>query len=318
MSTLNVLLVAEEAAGARALQLVARSGHHVVGVVTSSRQHADGAGPAAAAVRADVPVLPAQVANEALVETLRRERVDLLLNVHSLRVLPAEVLAVPRIGCFNLHPGPLPRYAGLNAPCWAIYEEATRYGCSLHWMTPKIDAGPIAYAAEFDVAPRETGLSLSVKCVRYGLPLVEQLIADAGASGRAAIPAHEQPAAERRYLRRGPPENGDVPWQEPAARVDALVRASNFEPLPSPWGKPRTSVDGVEVSVMRVRSTQLAADAAPGTIRESIGGDVHVAARDEWVAVEEVEVEGQRVPPAAVLQPGRRCRRATSHIAADP
>lgn len=313
MSTLNVFVAAEEAAGARALQLIAGAGHRVVGVLTADKRPSGAAGTAASAQRMGLPVLAAEeVDNVMLGEVLRREDVDLLVNVHSLRILPPDVLTVPTIGCFNLHPGPLPRFAGLNAPSWAIYEGAKRYGSSLHWMTPEIDAGPVAYATQFEIDARETGLSLSLKCVRYGLPLVARLLAAAAASGRAAIPAHEQPLSERRYLRRGPPAGGHVPWGESASRVDALVRASNFDPFPSPWGTPQTFVDGDRISIRRVARTQLPADGAPGTIGESVDGGVHVAGRDEWVLVEEVEVGGQRLAPAAVLTAGRRCQPAAT------
>jgi methionyl-tRNA formyltransferase len=315
---LSVFLAAEEAAGSRALGLVVRSGHRVAGVLTADRRRGGAGGTAASARRAGVPIVAAEeIDDETLAEIVRRERVDLLLNVHSLRILAPDVLTAPTIGCFNLHPGPLPGFAGLNAPSWAIYEGATRYGCSLHWMTPEVDAGPVAYAAEFDIDPGETGLSLSLKCVRYGLRLLERLLVDAAASGRAAIPAHEQPA-KRRYLRRGPPSGGYVPWAEPAACIDALVRACTFDPFPSPWGAPVTCVAGTRVSIRRVSRTHVPSQAAPGTIGDSVEGGVRVAAGDEWVLVEELETDGVRAAPATVLNPGGRCQPAATaeHLSA--
>jgi methionyl-tRNA formyltransferase len=310
--TLSVFLAAEEAAGARALGLVVGAGHRVAGVLTADRRRGGAGGTAASARRAGVPIVAAEeIDDETLAEIVRQERVDLLLNVHSLRILPSEVLAVPTIGCFNLHPGPLPGFAGLNAPSWAIYEGATRYGCSLHWMTPEVDAGPVAYAAEFDVDARDTGLSLSQKCVRYGLPLLERLLTDA-ASGRAAIPAHEQPQSKRRYLRRGPPSGGYVPWAEPAGRVEALVRACTFDPFPSPWGTPVTCVDGTRVSIKRASRTQVPSETEPGTIGDPVDGGVRVAAGDELVLVEELEVDGARAAPATVMHLGERCQPAAT------
>jgi len=68
--------------------------------------------------------------------------VDLLLNIHSLYVTAREILQTPKIGCFNLHPFPLLRYAGLNPVCWALYDGETTHGVTLHGMTAEIDAGP--------------------------------------------------------------------------------------------------------------------------------------------------------------------------------
>lgn len=305
MPTLRVFLAAEEAAGARALSLLARSGHEVVGVLAGARRFGRGSVTAAAAARAGIEVVPADSVDDAALATLLDERrADLLLNVHSLRILGAAVLARPRIGAFNLHPGPLPRYPGLNAASWAIYEQEPTFGCSLHWMTPAVDAGPLAYAASFDVDPFETGLSLSLKCVEQGLPLVERLLVDAAAG--KPIPAHAQTGAERR-LPPGPPDDGWVPWAAAGARVDALARACAYAPFPSPWGWPRTRLGASEIAITRLRRTGTPADAAPGTVGRVAEEGVLVAARDEWIVVDEVVVAGERREPASVLPAGARC-----------
>ena len=73
---------------------------------------------------------------------MREQGVDLLLNVHSLYLIARRtVVAAPRIGSFNLHPGPLPEYAGLNTPSWAIYNGEREHGVTVHWMEPGVDTG---------------------------------------------------------------------------------------------------------------------------------------------------------------------------------
>jgi UDP-4-amino-4-deoxy-L-arabinose formyltransferase/UDP-glucuronic acid dehydrogenase (UDP-4-keto-hexauronic acid decarboxylating) len=302
VQTLRVFLAAEEGAGTRALQAVTAAGHQVLGLLCSAAP----GGPAALARSAGIPVLGPETRNEELAAEVRRARIDLLLNVHSLRILGPEVLEAPAIGCFNLHPGPLPRFAGLNAPSWAIFEGEARYGCSLHRMTAEVDAGPLAYAATFEVAPRETGISLAVKCTKRGLPLLEALLKDVAADPRA-IPSQEQDLAARRYLHPGPPCEGQVPWAAPAARVDAFVRACTYDPYPSPWGTPATSVAGRTVGIKRLSPTGRAATEAPGTVGEARDGAVEVAAADEWLLIEEVRVDGEAARPADVLPPGARC-----------
>ena len=302
-----MFLAAEEGAGARALGAALGAGHEVVGVLAEGASSAGGV-VAAAARRAGVALLPAEsTSQEELAALIRRARVELLLNVHSLRILDEEVLAAPAIGCFNLHPGPLPTYAGLNAPSWAIYRGETHYGCSVHWMTNEVDAGAVAYAAEFEVGPRETGVSLGAKCVRHGIPLVERLLAAAAEGGRSSIPAFEQDRSRRRYFRHGPPAEGWVPWAEPAARVDALVRAATFDPFPSPWGPPRTVVDGVTVAIRKTEPSSLDVDADPGTIGQAREDGVPVAAGAGWVLVRDVVVDGVAQPAADALPSGARC-----------
>jgi len=181
----NVALVAEEAAGVQALRAVVDAGHRVAGVLTSSAAAASGAarrGATVAGVAADlgVPVWPAHlVRSPELAEILRDLTVDLLLNVHSLHVVHPAVLRAAAIGSFNLHPGPLPRYAGLNAPSWAVLHGESAHAVTVHWMTPGIDTGPVAYEATFALTEEDTGLTVSARCVRLGVPLLRRLLDDA-------------------------------------------------------------------------------------------------------------------------------------------
>lgn len=297
---LRVLLVAEEAAGARTLALVREYGHEAVLAVTTP-----GSVPvAAAAAAAGVPVAaPTVLRDPAFAAEVRAARVDLLLNVHSLVILRAEIVDAPRIGSFNLHPGPLPGYAGRDAPSWAILGGATDYGCTVHWMDAEVDTGPIAYASAFPVEPHETGLSLNSRCARTGLELVRLLLRDA-AAGPAEIPATRQPASGRRLFRRGPPADGIVDWRAPAVAIERFVRACDFQPWPSPWAPaPRTWLDGAELRLLRARATDTAADAAPGTIAVD-RGIARVCAGDAWLSVEAVAAGGRTMRAAEALAAG--------------
>ena len=303
---MNVLLVAEESAGIQTLRMLARTGHRIVGVLTAPPTRGGGATVASVAETLDVPVLPSKrVKDPELAGWMREQEVDLLLNVHSLYLIHGDVVAAPRIGAFNLHPGPLPRMAGLNCPSWAVYEGEPRHAVTLHWMEAGIDTGDIAYEAAFDLSEKDTGLSVSVRCVREGMPLVAQLLEDA-ARGRDAIPRKRQDTSLRRYYGREAPDGGRIVWSRPARELVGLVRASDYSPFPSPWGQPRASLDARPVAVTRAARTGEPAADAPGAVADAPDGAVRVAAGDEWVLVERVQLNGKPVAAAEVLRPGMR------------
>lgn len=301
---LNVLLVADEAIGARALGLVAAAGHQIVYAITSDDQAAPTAKAARAAGIAVLP--PGALDDPGLADRLRARAVDLLLNVHSLVIVRAEILRTPRIGGFNLHPGPLPRYAGLNVPSWAIYNGETRFGCTLHWMDSQIDTGPIAYATEFPISAHETGLSLSATCAREGLALLERLLA--AASEPSTIPKRRQDHTARTFFRRLPPNGGSIDWAGPATQVERFVRACDYGPFASPWAPaPRTwNATGTEVRVLRATAREEQPDVSPGSVADADGDAAVVAAADGWVTVERVLVDGRVEAPSSVLRPGTR------------
>jgi methionyl-tRNA formyltransferase len=296
----RVLLVAEEAAGIQVLRRVADSNHELVAVLTAPPTRGGGATVASVADGLGVCVLPSERVREAALGGWIRDRqVDLLLNVHSLFVAHEDVVRAPLIGSFNLHPGPLPEYAGLNAPSWAIYHGETRHAVTVHWMEPGIDTGAVAYERSFEIGEAETGLSLSVRCVREGLPLIEQLLEDAD---RGRIPAHPQDLSRRHYYGREAPQGGRIEWDRPARQIVAFVRACDYFPFPSPWGHPRARLDGREVAVLKAAPTGEPASAEPG----SVGSAAKVAAADEWVELRRLSTDSQVVDAADLLQTGQR------------
>ncbi|MGA8150820.1 MAG: methionyl-tRNA formyltransferase [Terriglobales bacterium] len=302
---MNVVLAAEESAGSQILRTLAGSKHHLVAVLAAPPK----AGVAAASVwnvarDLGCETWPAElVKNPSLGERLRSRQVDILLNVHSLYVIDKDVLAAPRLGCFNLHPGPLPRYAGLNSVSWALFRGEQTHGVTVHRMDLAIDSGPIAYQSCFPIEPEDTALSLSLKCAREGVALMLHLL-QAADSGGTSIPSLPQDPTMREYFGKEVPEQGWVSWSWPACKVLNFVRACDYFPFPSPWGHPRTSMGVQEFALVKASRTGLSCDAPPGTVGDATDSGVYVACRDEWILASKLLVNGRYLPAREVLRSG--------------
>lgn len=305
---LTILLVAEEGAGIEILKTLEQSGHKVAMILTSPPD-----APAAAvwpyAEKSGHRLLPARtVKDPSFAETIRAEGIDLLLNVHSLYIIKAPILEAPRIGSFNLHPGPLPRYAGLNAPSWALYRGEPRHGVTVHHMLAGIDTGPVAYQALFDIQERDTALSVSLRCVKEGLKLMEALVATAAADP-GSIPKIEQDLSQREYFGKEIPEGGALSWDRPAQDVARFIRAFSYHPFRSPWGHPRARLGAREIGIIKAAATADPTDAPPGTVAAGAGNSVRVACADAWLTVNLVHEGGKNSAAAEVLKPGDRLTR---------
>jgi methionyl-tRNA formyltransferase len=310
VTELRVVIAGQESAGVRALELVVAHGHRVLAVLADRRDEPSTVvGAAAAADRLGIEVRdPALVRETAFASWLHEQSVDLLLNVHSLHLASDAVVGAPRIGSFNLHPGPLPSYPGLNAPSWGIYDLALSFGCTVHWMDAGIDTGPIAYAARFPIGDRDTGLTLTTRCVREGLPLLARLLDDAADGGARRIPRVEQDG-ERIERGPGPPHEGRSPWSLPAERIAAFVRACDYGPFPSPWGRVRVKLAGADLAVTRATADGAEAppSAQPGDVLRVEDDDVLVAAGERTVLrISRLEVDGAARAAAEIV--GRRAR----------
>jgi methionyl-tRNA formyltransferase len=197
-----------------------------------------------------------------------------------------------------------PRYAGLNSVCWAIYHGEKEYGVTLHKPGTEVDAGPIVYQEAVGIDDEETGLTLTAKCVRIGIPLVMRLLE--AAAQPTNIPLVPQDLSKRQYFGREVPGNGHLSWNRPARRIDRFVCASDFFPFPSPWGVPRTRLRDLTLGIAKVRLTARRADVPPGTVRARTDEGLEVACADEWVLVRQVFAGGRYIPAKQVLKIGDR------------
>jgi methionyl-tRNA formyltransferase len=304
---MNVLLAGEESAGIQTLKALARSDHRIVAVMASpAKKSLSSSTLWQVAERMGLPTWPASLVKDpAFAGRIRDAEVDIILNAHSLFVMHGEVVEAPRIGSFNLHPGPLPRYAGLNVVSWAIYRGERTHGVTVHKMAAGIDTGPIVYQSLFDIEGADTALTLYAKCTKEGAALLLRLL-ETASRDENAIPLLPQDLTRRQYFGGEIPENGCVNWSRQASEIVNLARACDYYPFPSPWGSPRARLGEREIGVVKARLTGESCNAAPGTIGRIAWPAVQVACADEWIWLDKALIEGKYLPAADILQPSAR------------
>ncbi|HSG56484.1 MAG TPA: formyltransferase family protein, partial [Paracoccaceae bacterium] len=144
MSSFSAVLIGNESLTLNCGQVLLDAGHRLVAVVTRCPNVTDWAN--GAGLRVEVP-------GKDLAQRLAGVECDWLLSIANLDMLPADVLALAGKGAVNFHDGPLPRYAGLNAPVWARIAGEARHGITWHLIGGGVDEGDILLQRMFDIAP---------------------------------------------------------------------------------------------------------------------------------------------------------------------
>ena len=131
---------------------------------------------------------------------------DIMTSVRFSNVFKPQTIEIPRLGTFNIHPGALPKYAGLFPSFRALLNQERQIGCTLHRVDRKIDGGPILGIGWTQVQP-ERGLLWHVfKSYYAGLDLfVDVLPKLASGGGVEEVP---QDVTKREY--RSLPQAEDV------------------------------------------------------------------------------------------------------------
>ncbi len=145
--------------------------------------------------RAPVEVIAAL---DATTQTRLRELApDVVVVARFSHIFDAAAIAVPRHGLINIHPGRLPRHAGLHAPLRSVIDDAAHFGCSVHWIAPGIDTGPILAIHDAPIDPRRCLLDQTADLYPLAIPTVRATL-DACAAGHRP-PGTPQDLSRRRY-----------------------------------------------------------------------------------------------------------------------
>ncbi|MCB0404433.1 MAG: phosphoribosylglycinamide formyltransferase [Bdellovibrionales bacterium] len=96
----------------------------------------------------------------ALLERLTALRPDLICLAGYMRIIGDEILEKFGDRMLNIHPSLLPKYRGLNALKQALDAGEKKAGCTVHWVIPAVDAGPIVLQRELPILDNDTEASL--------------------------------------------------------------------------------------------------------------------------------------------------------------
>ena len=89
---------------------------------------------------------------------------DLIVSAFFDQILQAEIIATPKIGVINVHPGLLPQNRGPFPSFWALHDGETSSGASIHWITDTtIDTGALIARRNIPIEMRESVLALECR-----------------------------------------------------------------------------------------------------------------------------------------------------------
>ncbi|WP_191270419.1 amino acid adenylation domain-containing protein, partial [Nocardiopsis terrae] len=239
-----------------------------------------------------------------LVETLSRQSFDFLFSIINFRILPPEVLALPRVGALNFHDGPLPGLAGSNIASWALYEGVARHAATWHVMTEEVDAGTVVAERWFPVRELSTALSLTYETAQVGVDLFTEM-APLIAEGRLPDPVRAAEGRKGRFFARADrmADGGIVHSGTTAAEAGRLSKAMDFGSFPNPVGVPAFVTAQDAVFVGQIRSLGRDEEYRRSTTLAVTDSQIRIAAPDaDMVLSEFTTTEGDTVSGRGAAQ----------------
>ncbi len=167
------------------------------------------------------------------------------------KILPKEILDIPRLGTIGVHPSLLPKYRGASPIQNAILNGDEETGVTLYLVDEKLDHGPILKNVKCEMAKGETYESLHDKLAELGADLLIETLPKFIKGGTKPIAQNE---SEATYTKKFITEDAFIDMNDLekaqhcggliAKEVDRKVRALN--PEPGTW----TKKDGKRVKIL--------------------------------------------------------------------
>jgi methionyl-tRNA formyltransferase len=293
MSSLRIAFAGTPQFAVPALRALLSSPHRVVGVLTQpDRPAGRGQQLRASPVKLLALEHALPVGQPATLKTpegradLAQWAPDLLVVVAYGLILPAPVLALPRLGCVNIHGSLLPRWRGAAPIQRAILAGDAETGVTIMQLDAGLDTGPMLLERRRPIHSHDTAGDLHDALSELGAAALLEAV-DGLAAGTLA--ARSQPATGATYAPKIEKSEARLDWNSSAIELDRRVRAFN------PWPMAETSFAGEQLRVLRARvADQAAPDAAPGTLLGIAEDGLRVACADGVLAVRELQRAGKR------------------------
>jgi methionyl-tRNA formyltransferase len=202
------------------------------------------------------------------------------------KILPVDILNLPRLGCVNVHSSLLPKYRGAAPINWAILNGESETGVTIMYMAEGLDTGDIIAQSATPITLDETASTLHDRLAEMGADLLTQVVASLENGTVTRTPQRDEQSSYAPMLSK---ELSHMDWTRSARQLHDQVRGL------IPWPSAITEMDGVRCKVWRTTLTGETSKKAPGTIIQADKKGLKVACGDGMVLqIDELQPDGKK------------------------
>ncbi len=238
---------------------------------------------------------PAKVRDGEALGILQALNPDLIAVAAYGKILPVDILALPRLGCVNVHSSLLPKYRGAAPINWAILNGEDETGVTIMYMAEGMDTGDILTQAKTPIGLNENAAQLFVRLADIGAGLLVETVAALEAGKVSPVP---QDSARASYAPMLSKEQSPLDWTRSARQLHDHVRGLY------PWPSALMVLDGIRCKVLQTALAGESGGKTPGTVLQADKKGLRVACGDgQALDILELQPNGKKAmsSPAFLL-----------------
>lgn len=252
-----------------------------------------------------IPVFqPAKMRDGEAMGILQELSPELIVVAAYGKILPPDILSLPRLGCVNVHSSLLPKYRGAAPINWAILNGEEETGVTIMYMAEGLDTGDILAQEATLICIEENAAQLFERLANIGAKLLVETVEQLGTGTVKAVPQDDSLSCYASMLSK---ELSPVDWSKTARQLHDQVRGLY------PWPSATAVLDGVRCKILRTSLSELHTEQAPGIVLQADKRGLRISCGGGGVLeIEELQPDGKKAMAASAflmghpIQPGTK------------
>lgn len=240
---------------------------------------------------------PNSLRTEEALEKVRSYDPDLIITAAYGKILPKDMLDLPKYGCVNVHGSLLPKYRGAAPVQWSILNEDEKTGITIMKMDVGMDTGDILTQADIVIGDRIHTPELMAKLADLGADLLIQTLPGYIDGSIKPVPQNNDEATMSPPITK---DQGKISWNRPASSICAQIRAlSSWPGASTMWKGGKLKIYDAQVASddsILSNYRQQNGEPVPGTVLYGKKGTLAVMCADKALLLLEVQpASGKRM-----------------------
>lgn len=244
------------------------------------------------ALENNIPVYqPEKMRDGTAYEMVKSLAPDILVVVAYGRILPDDILAIPKYGAVNVHASLLPKYRGAAPIQWAVLNGDKVTGVSTMYLATEMDTGDIIYTAETEIGEFETSGELFDRLMVMGAELLDKTLSDIDAGIAPRTPQNHDEAS---YVTMLDKSISPIDWSKTPREIVKWIFGLQ------PWPVATMRLNGATFRVFGAEYTENSTDKECGKIVEADKKGIEVACGGgKTLLITEIQAPGKKRMKAA-------------------
>jgi methionyl-tRNA formyltransferase len=247
---------------------------------------------------------PASIKTAEFSDLVSELKPDFLIVIAYGKILPENVLALPRLGTINVHASLLPKYRGPAPIQWAVINGEKETGVCTQLMEKELDTGDLLLSVPEPIHPDDSAGDLHDRlALKRATVLINTLM---GLADKTIQPVRQDHSLAT-YAPMLTKDDGLINWNKPAEFLECFIRGV------TPWPGAYTFLGDQRLKIFKSQPVECETAEAPGTILEGFPDELRIATAKGALSIKEIQgaagkrlsisdfLHGHKIKPGEIL-----------------